>query len=522
MSSDKPPSSPFRAFRYLIDYFRYRKTVAPDALAPEERRASMNKVIVAWVFGMIYAYGITGAPLVGMLTELGATPFWIGLLAAIPSVGMVLQLVGSYIVRRTGSRKRVFLRFAYPGRILWGVMILLAAVLPPGLGTVAVVLGVIFVARLSDMMAGPAWIAWISDLVPEKERGNFWGTRQMWGGISGTIGMLVLNYYMGDGPPFHKYVVFFSVVVFMGWLDVFTHRGVSSVTVELDREPPRFARMFWDPIRNKQFSPLLLFGLSFSFTSAMGGSMFYLMMLKEIHLSYFEISLYMAGLLGGISAASSKPWGRVVDNIRGGARLTFVVTVLIVTMTMLAWPLVGVRQHLLIAPIVGVSGVAWSGLGIAVNTLLFGLSPQKERANYIAMYTLVAGAGSMLGGLVSGSLAEWLTNVQTAVDPLAPDGLLSPLHAVALLSPGISYTFGPLILTPLRTVYLIAGSSQVLTLMVLRLVREPDTKPVADYVRRLFGMNPFARRTYVYLRLKLSAQKPGEESSAESGGDGGG
>ena len=516
MSSDKPPSGGLSSLRSALEYFRYQPTVPEHELTDTARKKSMQKVIVAWVFGMIYAYGITGAPLVGMLTELGATPFWIGVLAAIPSFGMICQLLGSYIVRRTGSRKRVFLRFAYPGRILWLVMISLAAFLPPGLTTVIALLSIIFVARLSDIMAGPAWIAWISDLVPEKSRGSFWGTRQMWGGISGTVGMLALNYYMGDSPPFFKYMVFFSFVAFMGWLDVFTHRGAPGIKVERDAEPPGFIKMFRDPIVDKQYGPLLLFGGFFCFTSAMGGSMFYLMMLKEVNLSYFEISLYMCGLLGGISALSSKPWGRLVDNVKGGARLSFCVTCTIVTVIMFVWPLVGPRAHGTIIPIMVFSGIGWSGMTVATNTLLFGLSPQKERANYIAMYTLVAGVGSMLGGITSGTLAEWLTNTQFAVNPLIPDPAFTPLSAVPVLPRGINISFGPLLLTPLRTVYLIAGTAQSLTLLLLVFVKEPEMKPVMTYIRRLFGLNPFARRTYVYLRLKLSAQGVQTEDCAEA------
>ncbi|HNZ38109.1 MAG TPA: hypothetical protein PKN69_01130, partial [Candidatus Latescibacteria bacterium] len=68
----------------------------------------------------------------------------------------------------------------------------------------------------------------------------------------------------------------------------------------------------------------------------------------------------------------------------------------------------------------------------------------------------------------------------------------------------MSYTWGPFILTPLRTLYLISFSGRILALLLLPLIREPASVPLGVYVRQLLSMNPFDRDTYVYIKRKFS------------------
>jgi MFS family permease len=462
--------------------------VPNESLPYADRKRSMNHVIVAWFFGMVYTYGVTGAPLVGMFREAGATPFLIGLLTAVPSFAMLFQIIGSYVVTRTGSRKRVFLFLTLPSRLVWILVTAFAVMLPPGVSTVTLLLALVLVSRLADFAAGPAWLAWMGDLIPEDERGNFWATRQMWGNIGGTVGMLALNWYLGESPPAHRYFVFFLIVSFMGWLDSYIHRGVHGVKVNMDQEQPGVLEMFRQPLRDKRFAPFLFFLLLFHTAVSISGSMFYLMMLEEIHLTYFEISLYVAALFGGISIISSRFWGRLIDRHWDGARLVFVVTCAGIAMTAFAWPLVEYRQHWLIGLIIGSAGFIWSGWGVALMTLLNGLSPSKQRVSYMAMFGVTVGLGAMMGGMIGGWIAESLQ--------------------------GFSTTYGPLILTPFRSTFLVAGILQVLFFTALSRIRQPESLPIGVYVRRLFSLHPFARGTYTYLWRTVtngSAETPPEE-----------
>lgn len=472
------------------DFFRHRPTVPNESIPPGERQRSMRKVIVAWCMGTIFFNGISGAPLVGMFRQLGASAFWIGLLAGIYPFATLVQPGTSYLIARTGSRKRVFIWGAYPGRLLWIPIVTLAFFLPPGTGTVVALFGLILMGRLSDSFSGPAWMSWISDLVPEEERGNFWGTRQMWGYGFGISTSIALGYYLGSSPPFYKFVVFFYLITLFGWLDVFIHRGVTGVTFHVAPKRQSLAEMVRQPLADPHFRPLLIFTTCFAFSCQLGGGIFHLMLLEEIDLSYFEISLYVAGLLGGMSMLSSRLWGRLMDNLREGERLVFVACAILVALIAPPWSMIGARQHLPIAVNIAISGLGWAGYQIALTGLLIAYSPRQSRATYFAVHSVSTGIGNTLGAVVAGTLAESFT--------------------------GMEILWGPFKLTQLRTLYLISGIARMICLLLLPFVRKPDSEPIGVYVRRLLSLNPFDRGTYVYIREKLSARGP--RSGEDEGG----
>ncbi len=471
---------PTRFLASLTGSFRYLPTIDGNAIDPATRAVSIRRVILAWCFGSIFVQGIGSAPLVGMFRGLGASPFIIGLLAAIPALTMIVQPVSSYIVMRTGSRKRLFLWAAYPGRLVWIPIVLLGAYLPANNTTIALMLALVLLSRLSTELTIPAWFSWISELVPENRKGEFWGLRMMWGTIFGTASALYLGYYLGDSPPFSKFVVFFCVIAVLGWLDIFVHRGVVGVRMEPTPASVRLSSLISRPLRDLSFRPILIFTVCFSFATQLGGSMFFLLLLEEIKLSYLQISLYVAGLLGLFTILSSRLWGRLIDNLREGERLVFAASAAIVALVALPWTMMQAGQHIPIAVTIAVSGIGWGGLQVAVVSLLTAYSPAKERAVYVAVHASAAGLGNMIGALTAGTLASLLA--------------------------GHSYQLGPIVLTPLRVVYAISAAARFSCLFLLPMIRQPDSRPISAYVRRMMSLNPFDRETWIYVRHRLKNQ----------------
>ena len=472
-TSDPPKHS-------LLSYFRYRPTLPAEEITPRDRHDGMQKVILAWVAGSIFFEGIGGTPFVGMFRMLGATPAWIGLLVALPSLASLATPIGSWIIARTGSRKRFFLRFSYTGRAMWLVVIFAGLILPHGSpATLAFLFGCILFGRLSMALTQPAWWSWVSDLIPAEQLGEYWGRRQMWGRVSGVVGLLILNWFLGTDPTYGRFVFYFTIVSLFGLFDIFIHRGVTGVRVEVNREePPQFHRLFTEPIRDRRFRPLLIFVGCFAFTNQLGGGMLHLMFLEDFRLTYFEIALYMPGLLGIMWIIGSRFWGRLVDNLHDGRRVVFIVCSVVVATHVLIFVFTGPRQHSLIVAALTLGGLSWSGYHIALTALIIGLSPSHARAQYFAAYAVFFGIGDMLGAISAGQLAE--------------------------LFAGLNYQFGPLHITQFRTPYLISAGLRVACLLILVFVREPDSRPMGVFVRRVFSLNPFHRGTWVYVRSKFN------------------
>ncbi len=470
------------------EWFRYAPTLPGEQLSIDERHRGMRKVIVAWCVGVVFFDAVAGAPAVGMFRSLGASPLWIGLLAAIPPIATLAQPVASYIVARTGSRKRLFLRSAYPGRVIWLPIVLCGYFLPRGDLSIAFLFVLVFFSKLSDSISGPAWMAWISDLVPENERGRFWGRRQMWASLCSVTGSLCLGYYLGTQPPYPKFIVFFGIVAFLGWLDVFIHRAVPGVRLDVPSKRPDFRELVTVPLRERSYRSLVLFYGLFSFSVAVGGALFPLLLIEEFGFSYFKISFFF-GIQAGFMIASSHLWGRFMDNVREGPRVVFLMCSVIIALLAPPWTMIPVGQNLLAGLNFALGGIGWGGYQIAFTGLVIAMSPRESRAMYFALAAVAAGVGNAVGAVCAGLIAEQLA--------------------------GFSFFWGPFKLTQYRTLYLISGISRMSCLLLLPLIRQPESAPVGTYFRRAMSLNPMEPGTYAYLWKKFG--KPnGDEQRGET------
>ncbi len=467
-------------WRRVAEFFHYAETREREDVPADQRARSVRVSLTSSAFSRMFNTGITGPALVGMLRALGAEATMIGLLTGAGHLGKMLQPMGSYFLSRSRTRKRLFMNFTYVGRSTWFVITALAFFLPPGQATVAALLGLVLCSRLADSMGYPAWYSWMSDLVPEEQHGNFWGSRQMVGHTFGLLSALALNFYLGDSPPFHKFIVFFGIVATMGWLDIFLHRSIVGVRMEREGEKQSLWAILSEPFQDRVFRPILIFGFVFSVACSLSGGIFQLMLLEEIDLSYFEISIYISGLLGGISIIASKLWGRLIDNIREGNRLVFYVTSAVAATTPWLWIVTPAREHGLIALNFMVGGIGWSGWHIAALALVAAYSPRSKAAAYMSLWGVVNGVGNMLGATLGGVLADAFVDINA--------------------------TWGPVLFTPMRTVYFLSGLARASSLLLLPFIHKPGSRPIGVFVRQVFSLNPFQQGTYVYIRKKLSAR----------------
>src|SRR3954462_9108607 len=95
--------------------------IPPQAMA-RGRRAMVQDAAWASMVGAVYG----GVIIVGFALEAGATPFIVGLLAAIPLVSQLAQLPAIALIERIRQRRRIAVSVVSAARLL----ILLLALLP--------------------------------------------------------------------------------------------------------------------------------------------------------------------------------------------------------------------------------------------------------------------------------------------------------------------------------------------------------------------------------------------------------
>jgi MFS family permease len=154
-----------------------------------------------------------GAFLSAFALALGASQFQIGLLAALPPLGQILQIPAILIIRKLGERKRLALLALIISRLIW----LLIAALPfalSGSKTPYLLAMLVMLSTAAGNIVGVAWISWIRDLVPVNVMGSYFSRRIMLSNISGIVcslsAGLFIDFWNGfSNSPAQAYSILF-------------------------------------------------------------------------------------------------------------------------------------------------------------------------------------------------------------------------------------------------------------------------------------------------------------------------
>jgi MFS family permease len=417
--------------------------------------------IIEGGFAMLYSTLGGGMFLTGLALWLGANSFQIALLSAIPALVTAFGFLSGYLVRWAGGRKGLLIWTAGIGRSVFVVLVpflVLRMRVSPLLffATVAV-------SNLIMNVAGTVWQSWMSDLVPEERRGRFFGLRNA---IHGILGVTTA-YFAGRGMDWMKargdeplgYALAFGLAVIFGL--------VSTLLLFRQPEPelaprPRLSlrQTFIGPLKEPQFSKLILFLAVWFVTGTLASPFYIVHMMKNLHFSFAAIGVY--SIIGGVTGMVMQLiWGRVVD--RFGSRPVTILNFSLVGVMPLLWLFATPSFRLPIWGDALMNGLVWSGASLGLWSLLLDLADDpKHRESYFAIYNTVTGLGAFAASMLSGVIAQ----------------ALHKFHVTIAGQTFINY----------HVMFLAAGLLRFVTLPLLLRVHERDSKSVPHTVRALRTM----------------------------------
>ena len=156
---------------------------------PRERLARARSLsIVEGAFARVFMACTTGTVLTGFALWLGASPFDIGLLTALPAFAGLAQLLAPYFTERSGQRKPLIMSTVSGQRLLWLPVALLPFLALPPAGRVALLLLLVTVSAMLGALGGVPWLSWMGDLVPKDMRGRYFGARNL---VLGAVALVM-------------------------------------------------------------------------------------------------------------------------------------------------------------------------------------------------------------------------------------------------------------------------------------------------------------------------------------------
>lgn len=377
-------------------------------LSREEREKSMqNSTADGVAYSVMSGAGDAFVP--AAVISLGATNFYIGLLAALPQLaGALLQFFSLAAMRWCGSRKLLVIGGATVHALSW--LSIIAILLWPNAISVELIIAFFSLGSAASMMANPAWSSWISDIVPENERSRFFANRNrlmQLGLFAATfIAGLALRQLQLNYPAGIAFACVFAIALLARTASAYFHTKVKDVKyeVQLLREI-KLKHLFLLPAHRNELWFLGFVGLM-DFAALFAAPFFTPYMINELH-----YDLGMLGLMTAVSVLakvlSFGYWGKAAD--RFGNRAVLIATAFMVPLVPIMW--LFSKDAVMIALFQVFSGFVWAGFDLASFNHALALVSRELRPSFISKYNAFTGlfnaAGALAGGLFLSLAGNW-------------------------------------------------------------------------------------------------------------------
>lgn len=388
-----------------------------EKLTLPEVKAGLNLVVKDGLAAEAMTTLTGGTFLVAIALHLGASNFQIGLLAALPILTNVFQLVAIWLVQRYNNRRGVAVVANFFARF----PLLIVAMLPwlfTAETSLQVLIFLLFFHYLFGSIAGASWNSWMKDLVPEKKLGIFFSRRsRMVQILNVTLSLLIavgLDFVKNSYPAYE--MIAYSIMFFAGGLV-----GILGVYV-LSRTPEpkggvivdNLFVLFRRALTNQNFKKLLIFNSCWSFSLNLATPFFTVYMIKTIGLPFSYI--IALGILAQVSSIFSiKMWGRYSDKYSNKTVIATAAPIYIACI--MAWTFTAMpsMQWLTILMLVFINvftGLATAGINLAITNIGIKLAPKDEAIVYISARNMFVSFFSAVAPLVGGIMADFFTSRQ--------------------------------------------------------------------------------------------------------------
>ncbi|PDW01686.1 MFS transporter [Candidatus Viridilinea mediisalina] len=396
-------------------------------LAPQEVRRALRISTVEGAVANIHI-SITGSVggsvfLTGFAILLGANSFQLGLLGALPFIGQLFQFVGAYLEERSGNRRKLVLYNFLAARLIWALLLALPFLTFLGSAQLLVFFVGLAATYAFHGIATNAWMSWMSDLVPPRRRGSYFGMRNtvaaMTAMASAFLAGLALDYFRERGGEAVGYALIFGVAV----LAAIIAAGLLARQAEPPMQPrPRTSikEMVRAPMRDANFRSFSAASTGWTMVIGIAAPFFFAYGLTTLEINFATLSL-MAILTSAVSLIFAPIVGRMQDKI--GSRVT--ITVCVLGNAIVPWGWVIATPDNLLPIWIGsvITGIFWPGLHQGLSNVLMERAPMVARSSAIAAYGALTGFGTLTAGLLGGALAMALDDTQLVVGSLSIVGL---------------------------------------------------------------------------------------------------
>lgn len=339
------------------------------------------------------------------LLILGGSSRHAGILNALPNFfSSIIMIKGADFVEMLGSRKNAVTILVFLQSVT--IAFIAAMAMAAGLGVMPYIIAVTLFVGLGAL-SQPAWASMLSELVPSRRFGKYFGWRNRIMGFitvgTSTCAGLVLKHFRAIDPVYGFIIVFFAAFVFRMTSLWFFMKIV---------EPPMLTAKehyfsFRDFLGRKDaLTRFVLFASAMSLSIHMAAPFFAVLMLRDLHFSYIlYTSLISAGNV--IIFLTTKRWGALADRIGNVRIMSF--TSRAIAFIPLLWLVSQSPVFLFLVQIA--AGFLYGGYLLSTTNYVYDASTAGTRTRCIAYFNTFNGMFIFAGSMISAVVIDYMPPV---------------------------------------------------------------------------------------------------------------
>src|SRR3954468_2447325 len=383
-------------------------TVSPEELE-QGKRALVKDAAWASMVGALYG----GVILVGFALELGATPWHIGLLAAIPFLAQVAQLPAIALVEHIRQRKKIVVAAVSISRVAISLLAVVALMSDPGLALRTLLLMQVGITLLGSL-GGCAVNSWMHQLLAAEGLGELFSRRLFWSTVLASLGALAAGFavqHWPGGERLHAYALSFAAAGVVGFISIYYLLKVPEPAMQRTGPPTPLLAMLRAPFEDDGFRPVIIFMASWNFASNLAAPFVTVYLLKQLEYGMGTVTtLWIASQVA--NAMTMYLWGRLSDQLSNKAILSVALPVSLGCVVGLPFAAIP-EVHTLTLPLLYfihiAMGAAAGGITLATGNLGLKLAPQGRGTAYLGAVGLAGAAAAGLAAMAGGALADWFS-----------------------------------------------------------------------------------------------------------------
>lgn len=390
--------------------------MAENSGLPEQATAhALRDFIIATCAWSIYHPNAmpAGAVLSGFALSVGVSEAQVAFLVGLIGFMGAWQLVGSYITRGVGNKRRFAVSLGVV-EVTASSCIILMYFVPEQFRFVGVA-ACLVLAYILGHTVSPLYQSWMSNVLPEGIRGSFFGRQLAYSTIVSMIYLFLAGRWIDHMDK--TYTGFFWVFV-IGWIGGLAGYAVLGRTpypkVQQPAAEAGFAETIREPLGSRPFRMLCIYLLSRLIPMGLAGAFYYVYMINYLDLSYTVIAIYTNAALFCMMIGYLM-FGNLAE--RYGSKPILVILAVPVLFVPAIWSMT-TKETLYLIPIAMVTnGICLSGIFVSTSNLLFKLVPRGEgNSTYFAVWMTVSAIGAATGPFVAGFLRDSLATQYQIAD----------------------------------------------------------------------------------------------------------